>query len=338
MVEELEARGFAYAREGDVFFDVSKDEDYGKLSGQRPEELRAGARIMPGETKDDPADFALWKAAKPGEPSWPSPYGEGRPGWHIECSAMALEILGEGFDIHGGARELVFPHHENEIAQSESFLGDGHNFANVWWHCGELRVNGQKMGKSLGNFITLEDALKMAPKNVWRLLFLQTHPRSPLDVASKGNDDKVPNIEAKIEQFKSSWARLFNALHGVQSQEPPTEGARRFETQFNGALDDDLNTPEALAAVFDAVSEFNRGGDQTLGAAARRAMEVLGFSFQEEQSGDELTPQLLELLIEVRQNARQRRDFATGDTIRGRLTELGIALEDGIEGTSWKRI
>ncbi len=328
MVEELEARGFAYAREGDVFFDVSKDEDYGKLSGQRPEELRAGARIMPGETKDDPADFALWKAAKPGEPSWPSPYGEGRPGWHIECSAMALEILGEGFDIHGGARELVFPHHENEIAQSESFLGDGHNFANVWWHCGELRVNGQKMGKSLGNFITLEDALKLAPKNVWRLLFLQTHPRSPLDYTSD-----------KLAQFKSSWTRIHNALGGApQSASSSSEAATRFQKEFDAALDDDLNTPEAIAAVFDAVSEFNRAGDDALGNAARRAMEVLGFSFQEESVGDQLTPQLLELLIEVRQNARHRRDFATGDTIRGRLTELGIALEDGIEGTSWKRI
>ncbi len=326
MVEELETRGFAYAREGDVFFDVSKDEDYGKLSGQRPEELRAGARIMPGETKDDPADFALWKSAKPGEPAWPSRYGAGRPGWHIECSAMALEILGEGFDIHGGARELVFPHHENEIAQSESFLGDGHDFANVWWHCGELRVNGQKMGKSLGNFITLEDALKLAPKNVWRLLFLQTHPRSPLDYTGD-----------KLTQFKNSWARIHNALERAPQTAPSSDAATRFQAEFAAALDDDLNTPEAIAAVFDAVSEFNRAGDEALGAAARRAMEMLGFSFEEEQVGDELTPQLLELLIEVRQSARQRRDFSTGDTIRKRLGELGIALEDGVEGTSWKR-
>ncbi len=338
MVGKLEDTGFAYARGGDVFFDVSKDEDYGKLSGQRPEELRAGSRVSPDEAKDDPADFALWKAAKPGEPAWPSPYGEGRPGWHIECSAMALEILGEGFDIHGGARELVFPHHENEIAQSESSLGEGHTFAKTWWHCGELRVNGQKMGKSLGNFVTLEDALKMAPKNVWRLLFLQTHPRSPLDVASKGSDDKVPNIEAKVEQFKSSWARLFNALGSVATQSAQSEGARAFESKWNSALDDDLNTPEALGAAFEGVSEFNRSGDENLGGTIRGALEMLGFSFEEEQIGDELTPQLLQLLIEVRQGARERRDFKTGDQIRVRLTELGIALEDGVDGTTWKRV
>ncbi len=328
MVAKLEERGYAYAREGDVFFDVSKDEDYGKLSGQKPDELRAGARIMPGETKDDPADFALWKGAKEGEPSWPSRYGNGRPGWHIECSAMALEILGEGFDIHGGARELVFPHHENEIAQSESFLGEGSTFAKTWWHCGELRVDGAKMSKSLGNFITLSDALDMAPKNVWRLLFLQTHPRSPLDYT-----------EEKLVQFKNSWSRIKNALDKapIEASEP-SEGSTRFEVQFNAALDDDLNTPEAIAAVFDAVSEFNRSGDEALGAAARSAMEVLGFSFESEQVGDELTPQLLELLIQVRQGARERRDFKTSDQIRVRLNELGIALEDGVDGTTWKRV
>ena len=328
MVAKLEENGYAYAREGDVFFDVSKDEDYGKLSGQKPDELRAGARIMPGETKDDPADFALWKAAKEGEPAWPSRYGNGRPGWHIECSAMSLEILGEGFDIHGGARELVFPHHENEIAQSESFLGEGSTFAKTWWHCGELRVAGQKMSKSLGNFLTLSDALDMAPKNVWRLLFLQTHPRSPLDYT-----------QTKLEQFQSSWNRIKNALDKVPDQiSDLSEAATRFQNQFDAALDDDLNTPEAMAAVFDAVSEFNRSGDDSLAAAARSALEMLGFSFETEQVGDELTPQLLELLIEVRQSARERRDFKTGDQIRTRLTELGIALEDGIEGTTWKRV
>ncbi|BCM90143.1 cysteine--tRNA ligase [Abditibacteriota bacterium] len=328
MVAKLEERGYAYAREGDVFFDVSKDEDYGKLSGQKPEELRAGARIIPGETKDDPADFALWKVAKEGEPSWPSRYGNGRPGWHIECSAMALEILGEGFDIHGGARELVFPHHENEIAQSESFLGDGGTFAKTWWHCGELRVDGAKMSKSLGNFITLSDALEMAPKNVWRLLFLQTHPRSPLDYT-----------EEKLLQFKNSWNRIKNALDKAPAEVGElSEGATRFQAQFNAALDDDLNTPEAIAAVFDAVSEFNRSGDEALGATARNAMEVLGFSFETEQVGDELTPHLLELLIQVRQSARERRDFKTGDQIRVRLNELGIALEDGVDGTTWKRV
>lgn len=327
MVAKLEQTGFAYARGGDVYFDVSQDEDYGKLSGQRVEDLNAGARIEAGELKEEAADFALWKGAKPGEPAWESPWGPGRPGWHIECSAMALELLGEGFDIHGGARELVFPHHENEIAQSESFLGPNHTFAKVWWHCGELRVGGQKMSKSLGNFISVADALEMAPKSVWRLLFLQTHPRSPLDYAPE-----------KLTQARSSWTRLNNALANL----PPDPGAASplaiaFLERFTAALADDLNTPEALAAVFDAVSDFNRTKDAALAGAARQALESIGFSFEASVASEGLTPQLMELVIRVRNNARERRDFATGDFIRDQLKTLGIVLEDGPEGTRWKQ-
>ena len=338
MVAELETKGFAYAREGDVYFDVSRDDDYGKLSGQRVEELNAGARIEPGDKKEDAADFALWKAAKPGEPSWPSPYGAGRPGWHIECSAMALELLGPGFDIHGGARELVFPHHENEIAQSESFLGDHQQFANVWWHCGELRVGGQKMSKSLGNFVAFDAALNMAPKNVWRLLFLQTHPRSPLDYSPSDKDISLTQPSKILEQAKSSWNRINNALGDLEPyRDAKSAAALSFEAQFDAALCDDLNTPEALAAAFDAVSEWNRGGDISLAWAARGALEMLGFSFETESIGDELTPQLLALLIEVRDAARERRDFKTSDQIRDRLKSLGLVLEDGADGTKWKR-
>jgi len=329
MVQTLVDKGYAYARGGDVYFDVSRDEDYGKLSGQKPDELNAGARIEPGEHKDDPLDFALWKGAKPGEPAWPSPWGEGRPGWHIECSAMALNLLGEGFDIHGGARELVFPHHENEVAQSESYL-DGRPFARVWWHCGELRVDGKKMSKSLGNFITVQDGLKMASSAVWRLLFLMTHPQSPLDYSTD-----------KLEQSKNSWARLQNALGEIESQkelgsEAQSEMARAFQARFEAALCDNLNTPEALAAIFDAVSEFHRGGDKALASAARAALEVLGFTLEAKTAGDELTPRLIELLIQVRQEARERRDWKTGDQIRDELKTLGIVLEDGPTGTRWK--
>ncbi len=338
MVQQLETKGYAYANEGDVYFDVSRDDDYGKLSGQRVEELNAGARIEPGDKKSDAADFALWKAAKPDEPSWDSPYGAGRPGWHIECSAMALELLGPGFDIHGGARELVFPHHENEIAQSESFLDDNQKFANVWWHCGELRVGGQKMGKSLGNFVSLDVALAMAPKNVWRLLFLQTHPRSPLDYSPSDKEISLTKPSKILEQAKSSWARINNALGELAPFDgDQSPAALSFEAEFDAALCDDLNTPEALAAAFDAVSNLNRSGDLSLGHAARGALEMLGFSFEAETIGDELTPQLLELLIEVRNDARERRDFAESDRIRDRLKEVGIALEDGIDGTKWKR-
>ncbi len=331
LIRGLEDKGFAYAKGGDVYFDVSKDLDYGKLSGQKLEELEAGARVETGEIKEDPLDFALWKSAKAGEPSWNSPYGDGRPGWHIECSAMALNILGPGFDIHGGARELVFPHHENEVAQSESFLGEGQTFAKIWWHCGELRVEGRKMSKSLGNFLTVRDALKLADANVWRLLFLMTHPRSPLDYSPK-----------KLEESKSAWTRLENALlpHDLSNIEYSnahnSEAAQQFQAKFDAALSDDLNTPEALAAVFDAVGEWNRTQNVEVAQAARRALEVLGFVFQKAEIGDALTPKLLEVLIKVRNEARERRDWKTSDSVRDELKTLGVVLEDTTEGTQWK--
>ena len=327
LVEGLEDRGYAYAREGDVYFDVSKDEDYGKLSGQKIADLEAGARVGVEDKKDDPLDFALWKKARLGEPSWDSKYGKGRPGWHIECSAMALKTLGPGFDIHGGARELVFPHHENEVAQSESFL-DGQSFANIWWHCGELRVEGRKMSKSLGNFLTVRDALKKANANEWRLLFLQTHPRSPLDYS-----------DTRLEQTKSSWARLENALGevGTVDFDRTSDLSQAFQTKFDAALADDLNTPDALSVAFDAISEFNRSADAALGAAIRANLEMLGFTFVAKSlGGNDVTPQLLDLLIEVRLAARERRDWKASDAIRDRLKELGIALEDTPAGTRWK--
>ena len=332
MVRVLEEKGYAYARGGDVYFDVSRDEDYGRLSGQKPDELESGARVESGEAKDDPLDFALWKGAKSGEPAWPSQYGEGRPGWHIECSAMSLCELGADFDIHGGARELVFPHHENEVAQSESFLPEGETFARVWWHCGELRVEGRKMSKSLGNFLTVRDALQLADKNVWRLLFLMTHPRSPLDYSEK-----------RLEQTASAWARLENALlphapreYSREVSEESSDVTRAFLEQFDAALSDDLNTPDALAEVFDAVSDANRNGDTELASAARGALEMLGFSFEEKSVGDALTPALLDILVRLRNEARERRDWKTSDAVRDELQNLGVVLEDAPESTRWK--
>jgi len=348
MIGTLEEKGYAYARAGDVYFDVSRDEDYGKLSGQRLDELEVGARIDPGEHKDDPLDFALWKAIKPGEPAWASPWGEGRPGWHIECSAMALKLLGPGFDIHGGARELIFPHHENEVAQSESYL-DGGDFARLWWHCGVVQVDGKKMSKSLGNFLTVRDALELAPANVWRLLFLMTHPRSPLDYSQE-----------RLMQGRSTWLRLQNALGGLGDaghavdEAAPSEAALAFRRQFEAALCDDLNTPDALAAIFDAVSEWHRtrgqaatanGGangqaagaqDLSLAREARRALETLGFTFAAPEVADRLTPQLVELLIKVRQELRERRDFQAADGIRQDMAAIGIVLEDSPSGTRWR--
>jgi cysteinyl-tRNA synthetase len=332
MVSTLEAKGYAYSRGGDVYFDVSKDEDYGKLSGQKIEELEAGARIEPGEHKDDPLDFALWKAAKPGEPSWESPWGEGRPGWHIECSAMALRLLGPGFDIHGGARELMFPHHENEVAQSECYL-DHQTFANVWWHCGVVQVDGKKMSKSLGNFLTVRDALALAEPNVWRLLFLMTHPRSPLDYSSE-----------KMAQTKATWARLHASLSTLPERtnaQAVSVDATKFRARFDTALADDLNTPIALAVAFDALAQWRREGvnDLTLAQEIRTAFEALGFLFVRSTSqleNDALAPQLIELMIVVRNEARERRDFRTSDTIRDELLKLGVVLEDAPDGTRWK--
>ena len=337
MVSTLVAKGFAYARGGDVYFDVSTDEDYGKLSGQKLEELESGARIEPGEHKDDPLDFALWKAAKPGEPSWSSPWGEGRPGWHIECSAMALHLLGAGFDIHGGARELMFPHHENEVAQSECYL-DHETFANLWWHCGVVQVDGKKMSKSLGNFLTVRDALKLAEPNVWRLLFLMTHPRSPLDYSDE-----------KMAQSKTTWARLHASLAAspanestpAASADASSPAAQEFRARFDAALADDLNTPIALAAAFDALAQWRREGeaDASLVREIRSALEVLGFTFEVAASrleNDALAPQLIELLINVRNEARERRDFKTSDVIRDELKKLEVILEDAPDGTRWK--
>ena len=327
MVSVLVDKGHAYARGGDVYFDVRSDADYGKLSGQKLEELEAGARIEPGEHKNDPLDFALWKAAKPGEPSWDSPWGKGRPGWHIECSAMALELLGAGFDIHGGARELMFPHHENEVAQSECYL-DHETFANTWWHCGVVQVDGKKMSKSLGNFITVEDALQLADRNVWRLLFLMTHPRSPLDYSAE-----------KMQQSKNTWNRVHKSLVSL-SAEPtePSAAAQQFRADFWAALADDLNTPVALATVFEALAMWRRENeaDLSLAQAVREGLESLGFLFETNEAGSsELVGQLMDILIEVRTAARERRDFATSDVVRDKLKELGIVLEDAVDSTKW---
>jgi len=344
MVQVLEHKGYAYARAGDVYFDVSKDPQYGKLSGQKLDELEAGARIEPGEHKDDPMDFALWKGVKPGEPSWAAPWGEGRPGWHIECSAMALELLGAGFDIHGGARELIFPHHENEVAQSEMYL-DGNAFARLWWHCGVVQVDGKKMSKSLGNFLTVRQGLQIASPQVWRLFYLMTHPRSPLDYN-----------EERLMQAKSAWGRLYSALstheaepyrlfaaataNGTPNGSAPDNAAvRHFRERFDAALADDLNTPIAFAAIFDAVSEWHRIHDDDLARVVRGALEMLGFTFEVQQPSDELgelAPRLIEMLVEVRREARERRDFKSSDNIRNELEKIGVLLEDTPEGTRWK--
>ncbi len=362
-VQTLIDKGFAYARGGDVYFDVSRYEsefhDYGLLSGQTRDELIAGARVAPDEDKDDPMDFALWKSAKPNEPFWESPWGRGRPGWHIECSVMSLKYLGAPFDLHGGATDLVFPHHENEIAQSQALTGIK-PIVTCWMHAGVLTVGGEKMSKSLGNFVTLRDALKRHGKNALRLLYLSTHYRSPLDYS----EERAEGAKASLRRIRAALDAIRNRLAAETGEETEVSRERAMElTQlvdestrlFYDAMDDDLNTAEALGYLFRMV-----GAALTIGATVKELpsyseklalnllrerltnlLAVLGFDVAEleapERLEDALSEQLLNLLIEVRGQLRQRRLFDLADLIRSKLGEFGIALEDTPQGTRWRR-
>ncbi|MGQ9463198.1 MAG: cysteine--tRNA ligase [Candidatus Fervidibacter sp.] len=362
-VQTLIDKYYAYARGGDVYFDVSRYEDefhdYGLLSGQTRDELIAGARIVPDEDKDDPVDFALWKAAKPNEPYWESPWSKGRPGWHIECSVMSLKYLGAPFDLHGGATDLVFPHHENEIAQSQALTGVK-PIVTVWMHAGVLTVGGEKMSKSLGNFVTLREALKRHGKNALRMLYLSTHYRSPLDYS----EERAEGAKASLRRIKMALETVRQRLSMVTGEETEAAKERASElTQlvnentrlFYEAMDDDLNTAEAIGYIFRMV-----GAALVLGATVKdppshpekvalrllyerltTLLTVLGFDLTEievpERLEDALSEQLLNLLVEVRSQLRQRRIFDLSDAIRAKLNELGVMLEDAPQGTRWRR-
>jgi cysteinyl-tRNA synthetase len=339
MVESLIARGHAYvAANGDVYYDVSSFAGYGRLSGKRVEDLRSGARVEIGEAKDDPLDFALWKAAKPGEPSWPSPWGPGRPGWHIECSAMSTTCLGRHFDIHGGGMDLMFPHHENEIAQSEGATGEP--FVNLWMHNGFVRVDDEKMSKSLGNFFTVREVLARYPAEAVRCFMLTSQYRSPLNYTDQ-----------QLDMARSALVRLYTALRGVPVQAADAEG--RYVERFTAAMDDDLNTPEALAVLFELARDLNRareeGGEAvaTLAATLRHLGGVLGLLQQDPEAflrgsapagaGGEDESGEIERLVAERAAARARRDWKEADRIRDLLAARGIVLEDGAGGTTWRR-
>jgi cysteinyl-tRNA synthetase len=338
LTEALIEREHAYAAtNGDVYYRVASFPAYGKLSGKRPADLRAGARIDIGEAKDDPLDFALWKAAKPGEPAWDSPWGRGRPGWHIECSAMSMAELGEHFDIHGGGMDLKFPHHENEIAQSCGATDAG--FAQVWMHNGFVNIDEEKMSKSLDNFFTIREVLATHRPEAVRYFVLSSHYRSPLNYS-----------EANLARARSALDGLYTALRGVPAGPDPDPDAL---ASFQAAMDEDFNTAQALAELKAVAGELNRAkeaGDAAkagaLAAALRTAGGVLGIAVQDptawfqaasDDTGAGLDAAAIEALIEARNAARRDKDWGAADRIRDELDGAGIVLEDGPAGTTWKR-
>jgi len=334
MIQTLIDKGYAYAPgNGDVYYRVGKFEGYGKLSRRRIEDLKIGARIEVDEAKQDPLDFVLWKAAKPGEPSWQSPWGEGRPGWHIECSVMSTCCLGETFDIHGGGPDLVFPHHENEIAQSEAATGKP--YAAAWMHAGAVRVDGEKMSKSLGNFFTIREVLEKYHPEVVRYLLVSSHYRSPINYS-----------EDSLKEAKGALERFYTALRGLPEAAPA--GGEAFVERFGTAMDDDFNSPEACAVLFDMVREVNRlrdsdpQGAAALAAQMRKLGEVLGVlqldadAFLQGGATSAVDAAAVEALIAARLQARAEKNWAESDRIRDQLTAMGVVLEDGKGGTTWR--
>ncbi len=345
LIATLIAKGKAYQAGDDVYFSVRSDEDYGKLSNQNLDEMRSGTRIEPNDVKHDPLDFALWKGAKPGEPNWDSPWGAGRPGWHIECSAMAARYLGNDFDIHSGGTDLIFPHHENEIAQSESATGE--RFARYWLHNGMVNLGGAKMAKSTGNVVDLSTALDKYGGMALRLLFLRAHYRAPIEYS-----------EALAEEGAEAYRRIERLLE--RAPESPASPDEEVIEAFRAAMDDDFATPAAVGILFDAVREANRALDEgeeagAKMAAVRQLVAVLGLDEPDLQttgldrealggvaahygadgSGD--AESIIERLLAIRASARADRDFARADAIRDQLAEVGVTVEDTPDGARWVR-
>lgn len=338
MINTLIETDHAYAADnGDVYFSVESFEDYGKLSKKKLEDLLAGARIDVQEAKRSPADFALWKAAGEGEVSWASPWGNGRPGWHIECSAMSTHCLGDTFDIHGGGPDLMFPHHENEIAQSE--CATGHRFVNTWMHAGAIRVNKEKMSKSLGNFFTIREILETYPPEVVRFFLVSSHYRSQVDYS-----------EDNLAEAGRSLARLYHALRGIEPMSSEDVPETVHDQRFVELMNDDFNCPGAISVLHGLANDINqhrREGREDEARQAARVMvrlgDVLGIlqqnpdAFFQADAGGELTAADIEAKIQARADARKAKDFAGADRIRDELAEQGIILDDSREGTSWRR-
>ncbi len=348
LIERLIAKGVAYPVEGDVYFEVRRFPGYGKLSGKNLEELQAGARVEVDERKRDPMDFALWKATKPGEPSWKSPWGQGRPGWHIECSAMAMQYLGEVLDVHGGGEDLIFPHHENEIAQSEAATGKP--FARYWLHNGFVNLAAEKMSKSLGNTLTIKDLVRRHDPEALRLYLLGTHYRHPLEFG----DERIVEAGRALARLRS----LKDEADRIASRGTPAPGpdhglfdeVAAHRARFEAAMDDDFNTPQALGVLFDLARVLHAARDQVAQGTAGAGAFLLGVGelvmlarvlglLEGARKEAAVDPQLkarIESLVYLRQEARRQRDFGEADRLRDELSRLGVVLEDTRDRTTWK--
>ncbi len=333
LIELLFARGLAYQGDnGDVYYSVREFPGYGKLSGKSLEDLRAGERVEVDASKRDPLDFVLWKSAKPDEPQWDSPWGKGRPGWHIECSAMSEHFLGEHFDIHGGGQDLIFPHHENEIAQSEG--AHNHVFANYWLHNGFVRVDDEKMSKSLGNFFTVREVLAKFDPEVLRFFIVRAHYRSPLNYSDQ-----------HLEDARAGLTRLYTTLRDTLAAAGLIDWQDLFAQRFKAAMDDDFNTADATAVLFDLATQVNRSRSAREAGLLKSLGALLGLLQREPTAflqggapaGGELSPAQIEEKIAQRMAARKAKNFAQADRIRDELLNAGVILEDGPQGTSWRR-
>jgi cysteinyl-tRNA synthetase len=356
IVQGLVDKGYAYIVDGDVYYSVEKFDDYGKLSGRDIEDMKAGARVDVDERKQHPMDFALWKSAKPGEPAWESPWGKGRPGWHIECSAMSLKYLGNSFDFHGGGSDLIFPHHENEIAQSEAFTDEEQPFVRYWLHNGFITVNEEKMSKSLGNFFLVKDILEHYSAEVLRFFILSTHYRSPLDFS----DERLSEAQRSLERLRTAVENVMYLEKQLDTGiSDKTDELKKVSQKaiedFYKAMDDDFNTSLAISVMFGLAKEINvyynavlagkvqhtKEGYRLLREAYFMMANVLGILVQGQQDkvddNQELVEQLMDIIIDIRQHARQNKDWSTADKVRDSLSAVGIVLEDSAQGVRWKK-
>jgi len=374
MSRKIIDKGYGYESDGDAYFSVENFKDYGKLSGQRLDEMKVGACPLTGEKKHNPFDFALWKKAKPGEPSWDSPWGKGRPGWHIECSAMSAKYLGLPFDIHGGGMDLRFPHHENEIAQAEAATGK--KFVNYWMHIGLLTINGEKMSKSLGNIINVKDLLKTWDPEVIRFFFAQAHYRSPPDFSEKALKntekglDRIHRLKEKLEGFSEKADMEIDESKLAEGEKIYHEAIDEFKERFDQAMDDDINTPEAAAIIFDFVNKSNKyfennsnpdaglckyaldtlvklGGVLTLfqpkiapddseGDSLLKNIQKILIKYEKNVDGKSIE-ELIDMLLVLREDARKRKDWGTSDDIRKELENIGFEIQDTNDGPTWRK-